>query len=320
MSFAPNYPWAIVYPAHPTNMYPWQTHNGGQKAKHKAFFIHTPEEDADNSPGTPAWFATYHPDIDTRGSTYYFVSYQLDERRPGFTKVYQCVHEDDAAIANGLNGKPKPSWSDGSSLNWQTDSVEVEGRAATIYQTLRVGEQGMAQWRSLVDLILWCAQTHGYLTDRQHIMGHYEVSVDRTDPGPKFPWDELIQELNGGNDAMIPFNGLSEWFKDPANQWISQATAGVNASIDFKVPATAVAVEVEVYLADDSGDLEVKCGDEGTKPELHAFRVPAKAGYAHGRVQLSPPNQAGHRWFHFRHIGFVPAHLAAVGIVGYYNQ
>lgn len=319
MSFLPNYPWAIVFPAHPTNLYPWQTHNGGVKATHKAFIIHTPEEDADDRPGTPVWFAMYKDNPDFRGSTYYFVSYQLDERRPGFTKVYQCVPEDDGAIANGLNGKPRPSWASPGSLNFQTDNVEVEGRAATIHQTLRVGERGMAQWRSLLDLIQWCATTHGYPMDREHIMGHYQLSVDRSDPGPYFPWEALIVELNGEDDKMIPFNAISDWYSKAQNQMWDNGTRGVNATVDFGLPASAVAVECEVYLADDSSDVDVKCGDEGETPELQAFRIPAKAGYAHGRVQLSAPDERGHRWFHFRHAGFIPAHLGVVGIVGYYN-
>lgn len=320
MSFQPNYPWAIVYPAHPTNLYPWQTHNGGVKATHKAMVLHTPEETADGYPGTPAWFATYKVNPNQRGSTYYFVSYQLDQRRPGFTNIYQCVHEDDGAIANGLNGKPRPSWASAGSLNFQTDNIEIEGRAASIHQTLNVGEIGKAQWRSLLDLVTWCARTHGYPMDREHIIGHYQVSVDRSDPGSQFPWDELISDLNGKDDAMIPFNGLSAWYADPNHQWISQATAGVNATIDFQIPPSAVAVEVEVYLHDDSSYVDVKCDDEGVTPELQAFRVPEKALYGHGRVQLSAPDARGHRWFHLHHIGFVPAHIAAVGIVGYYNS
>lgn len=317
MVFAANYPWAIVYPAHHTNFYPWQTHNGGVKAKHKAFFIHTPEEDADNYPGTPVWFATYHANPNQRGSTYYFVSYQLDERRPGFTKVYQCVHEDDGAIANGLTpGKPIPSWSDGSSLNWQTDSVEVEGRAATIHQTLRVGPKGEAQWRSLIDLIMWCAYTHGYPMDREHIMGHYQVSVDRSDPGPQFPWDALIADLNGGDSVMIPFNGMSNWYADPNHQTFV-GTRGINATMDFRVPSEAVAVELEVFTY--SGAVKIMCGDEGVPNPMYAFQIEGPGqGYMHGRVQLSQLGASQERWCHLESVAGVT--LRGVGIVGYYTR
>jgi len=319
MTFAAAYPWAIVYPCHPTNCYSYLEH-GGRIARPRAMVIHTPEEDADNYPGTPAWFATYHPDPNARGSTYYFVSYQLDERRPGFTRVYQCVDERDGAIANGLNGKPRPSWAGPDSLNWQTNNVEVEGRAGTIHQTLNVGEAGRAQWRSLVDLCMWSANRWAYPLDRAHHMGHYELSVDRTDPGALFPWDDLMAALQGGTDAMIRHNGLSAWYADPAHQTFGPGTAGVNATVDFGIPAEAVAVEVEIYLADDSlADVDVVDDLENASPQRHAFRAPAAARYGHGRVQLSAQDARGHRWFHMKSSNTQPAHLAAVGIVGYYT-
>ncbi len=318
MSFQYGYPWAIAYPCHPTNRYDYLEH-GGVVAAPKAMVIHTPEEDADGYPGTPAWFATYHENPDARGSTYYFVSYQLDERRPGFTRVYACVDERDGAIANGLNGKPRPSWADPGSLNWQTNNVEVEGRASSIHQTIKNGTlQGEAQWRSLVDLCLWSARRWGYPLDREHHMGHYQLSVDRTDPGARFPWDALISDLNGGTDVMIRLNRLSAWYSDPAHQTFGPGSAGVNATVDFKVPSEAVAVEAEIYLADDSGDVDVKDGRTAVAAPM-AFRVPQKAGYMHGRANLEKDEQ-GNSWFHLSATGFVQAHLAAVGIVGYYNQ
>lgn len=318
MTFEAAYPWAIVYPCHPTNRYSYLEH-GAVPADPQAMVIHTPEETADGYPGTPAWFATYHPDPNQRGSTYYFVSYQIDVRRPGFTVVYQCVDERDGAIANGLNGKPRPSWAGAAgSLNWLTNNVEVEGRAATIHQTLNVGVEGRAQWRSLVDLCLWSARRFGYPLDRAHHVGHYELSVDRTDPGPGFPWDALISDLNGGTDAMIRYNRLSAWYADPAHQTFGPGTVGVNASLDFQVPPEAVAVEAEIYLADDSlADVDVRDGAERDRANF-AFRTPARAGYMHGRVNLERVNNE--LWFHLSSTGIQPAHLAAVGVVGYYAQ
>lgn len=313
MTFEPIYPWAIVYPCHPTNCYSHVEH--GESARPKAMIIHTPEEPADGYPGTPAWFATYHPDPNQRGSTYYFVSYQLDERRPGFTKVYRCVDERDGAIANGLNGKPRPGWAGAGSLNWQTDNVEVEGRAATIHQTLNVGVQGEAQWRSLVDLVMFSSSRWGYPLDREHVMGHYELSVDRTDPGPQFPWAALLAACT--EDEMIPINGISLWYEDPAHQQFI-GTRGINATLDFKVPGSAVAIELEVYTAGGCKAIRVMCGDEDA-PGLYAFQIEGGAAldYGHGRVGLSAPDEKGHRWCHLQSDG---GRLRSVGIVGYYNS
>lgn len=311
--FDPIYPWAIVYPADPTNRYSYLEH-GGVACKPRAFFIHTPEEDADDSPGTPAWFATYHADPNARGSTYYFVSYQLDERRPGFTKVYRCVDERDMALANGLNGKPLPAWADpNTSLNWQTDNAEVEGRAATIHQTLNVGVQGKAQFRSLVDLIAFSARRHGYPLDRDHIMGHYQVSVDRTDPGPMFPWATLLNAFQ--EDAMIPINGESGWYHDPAHQKFT-GSVGLNATLDFKLPPEAVAVELEVYTGPSSGAVKVFSGGDGDGvPGLYAFQVENADDYRQGRVFLSKPDAHGYRWCY---LGGTNVNLRNVGVVGYY--
>lgn len=313
--FEPIYPWAIVYPCHPTNRYSYLDHAGVQ-AKPRAFFIHTPEEDADNFPGTPAWFATYHPDPDARGSTYYFVSYQLDERRPGFTKVYRCVDERDAAIANGLNGKPLPSWADPStSLNWQTDNAEVEGRAATIHQTLNVGPVGQAQFRSLVDLIAFSSRRWGYALDREHILGHYQVSKDRTDPGALFPWTALLNAFQ--EDTMIPINGESAWYHDPAHQKFT-GSVGINATLDFKVPPEALSIELEVYLGPDSRPCHVYSAGDGQGAQgLYAFQVEQAGGYMHGRVFLSKPDDRGYRWCYLSGTGVV---LRNVGIVGYYTS
>lgn len=320
MTFQAAYPWAIVYPCHPTNRYSYLEH-GGIAAWPRAMIIHTPEETADGYPGTPAWFATYHADPNQRGSTYYFVSYQLDERRPGFTRVYQCVDEMDGAIANGLNGKPRPAWATvPGSLNWLTNNVEVEGKAASIHQTLKNGTaEGEAQWRSLVDLCLWSAKRWFYPLDREHHMGHYELSVDRSDPGPGFPWEALIAEMNGGTDVLIRLNALSQWFADPAHQTFGPGTVGVNATVDFHVPPEAVAVEAEIYLADDSlADVDVMDGNEGASAP-YAFRCPA-GGYMHGRVNLEKDPHGSDLWFHLKSTGIQPTHLSAVGIVGYYTQ
>lgn len=179
-AFAADYPGAVVFPAHEDNAYNPQAH--GAPNRPRAFILHTPEEPADSYPSTPHWFAQYHPN--QRGSTHYFVSFTGD--------VYQCVPETWGAIANGLDGKPRPAWAGPESLNWQTLSVEIEGYAASIGQTLAVGGP---QWRALVTLVRHRCQHYGIPADRAHLMGHYELSVNRTDPGAGFPWAAFMAEM-----------------------------------------------------------------------------------------------------------------------------
>ena len=160
----PDFPGAIWYPAHETNTL-------GPPCIPKGVVVHTPEEPADGYPGTPVWFAQYHENPNQRGSTHYFVSYL------GF--VFQCVPENVAPIANGVLGKPYPAWADpGRSLNRQTWSVEVEGYAATIRSTLSA-----AQRNALLALLRSRCAAWAIPLDRQHIIGHYEVANNRTDPG-----------------------------------------------------------------------------------------------------------------------------------------
>lgn len=179
--FPADYPGAIVFPCDASNCYNPAGH-GGVPNDPRAFILHTPEEPADGFPATPHWFAQYHPN--QAGSTIYFVAYNGD--------VYQCLPESWAAIANGLNGKPRPSWALPGSLNWQTLNVEVEGYAGTIQDTLQVGGK---QWNSLVKLIKHRCAHHKIPLDSAHIMGHYQLSIDRTDPGAKFPWNALMAAL-----------------------------------------------------------------------------------------------------------------------------
>jgi N-acetyl-anhydromuramyl-L-alanine amidase AmpD len=202
-SFAPDYPLAIVYPAHQTN-YRTPAGHGGVPNRPRGCVLHTPEEPADNVESTPAFFAQPNREAST---TYY-----LDNDGD----VYQLVPESCMAIANGVEGKPYPSWADPStSLNWQSFSIEIEGRAATIHETLTP-----AQWASLIALIRHRCGHYGIPLDREHIIGHYQVSNQRSDPGAGFPWDALMRDLQEGDglneqqrDELLNLRGrtLLEW-------------------------------------------------------------------------------------------------------------
>ncbi len=158
-----DYPDAIWYPADESNI--------GSGLNHpKVIVYHTPEEPADGYPGTPYWFAQEH--VGQEGSTHYFVSYL------GF--IWQSVEEDRRAIANGVTpGMPYPAGTDPNiSLNLQSISIEIEGYAATIGQTLSA-----VQRKALVDWTVYACRKYGIPADREHIIGHYEVADNRSDPG-----------------------------------------------------------------------------------------------------------------------------------------
>lgn len=174
------YPGAIIYPAHPTNQL------GPPPCAPKGWCLHTPEEPADNYPGTPYWFA--RPNVG--GSTHYFVSYL------GF--VFQCVNENVGPIANGVTpDRDYPAWANENvSLNRQTLSVEIEGYAASIANTI-----SPAQKAALVSLIRYGCDKYGIPKDRAHIIGHYEVASNRSDPGT-LDIDEIVRLLQEGADEM----------------------------------------------------------------------------------------------------------------------
>lgn len=173
-----DYPGAIAFPAHPSNTL-------GPPCVPKGIVLHTPEEKADGYPGTPVWFAQPHPGAE--GSTHYFVSYH------GF--MYQCVRESVAAIANGVIGKPYPLWANpGQSLNRQSTNIEIEGYAATIGQTM---PRGSGQWKALIDWIVFECRKWNIPCDRAHIIGHYEVSNNRSDPGT-LNINAVVQDAQAG--------------------------------------------------------------------------------------------------------------------------
>ena len=192
MTFTADYPGAIVYPAHPNNYGGY-----GRGNTPKAIVLHTPEEPADDYESTPAWFANPA----ASASTHYYGDNDGD--------IYQMVPESDCPWANGNKGGVNrtwkgvkdawPPWAEvGVSLNCQTISIEIEGKAATIGQTLND-----VQFDSLVKWIKNVAGRYNIPLDRDHIIGHFEVATDRTDPGSSFPWDRLMAAINGGEDMAI---------------------------------------------------------------------------------------------------------------------
>jgi N-acetyl-anhydromuramyl-L-alanine amidase AmpD len=220
----PDYPGAIVLEAHPTN---WRTYQNVPKG----WVLHTPEEPADNNETTPAFFAAPN----RQASTHYYLDNDGD--------VYQMVAERYSPIANGVLGKPYPSWANrNTSLNSQSLNVEIEGRAATIHETMAVPGP---QFDSLVRLIRHRANFYGFPPDREHIIGHYQVSIDRSDPGAKFPWAALIAALNPKGDDDMPYLA---WDKDRQRVYLIGPTgakwivdAGKVAALEADLGKMAVA-------------------------------------------------------------------------------
>ena len=177
--FIPDYPGSIVVPAHSSN---WRTYANVPKG----FVLHTPEEAADNNEVTPYYFQT----ANLFASTHYYADNDGD--------IYQMVQEKWSPMANGVLGKPYPKWADPNvNLNSQTLNIEIEGRAATIGQTMPVGG---VQFDALVKWIKHRGAAYGIPLDREHIIGHYQVANNRSDPGATFPWEALIAALQEEDD------------------------------------------------------------------------------------------------------------------------
>lgn len=196
-----------VVPADPSNYYTPAGH-GGVPNRPRALFLHTPEEDADDNEVTPRyfsrpiWVTVNGQQVQRFASTHYYADSDGD--------WYQMVPELCMAIANGQDGKPLPSWADPStSLNWQSLSVEIEGRAHTIHLTC---PRGGPQWNAIVRWVADRCRKHAIPLDRQRVMGHYEVSTWRTDPG-RLDIDQIVRDAQalGAPQVQEDFMKETEW-------------------------------------------------------------------------------------------------------------
>lgn len=242
VTFAADYPGAIVVPARNYGY-------GAAKCQPRAWCLHTPEEPADDVPSTPE----YLHNTDRLASVHYFVSYH--------GLVFQCVPESEGPYANAVEGKPYPPWASGRNLNLETLSIEIEGKAATIAQTM---PRGSPQWRALVALMAHRCKALGFPVDRT--FGHKVVSVLRSDPG-NLDIAALIEDVKGDDD-MTPdevrqvireeLGAGKDWGGVPGdtyNAWLNRAiraalTEQGSAGIDFDKLATAVADKLAARLKD----------------------------------------------------------------------
>ena len=161
---------------------------------HLGACIHTPEEDADDNEVTPRWFrspkanASTHAYGDNDGDLYAMVPFD-------FIAWAQGTHTKRWQDAGGTWHKPTdrfvaenrmpPDWfprdSGGGRLNNNVflDSIEVEGRAATMNKSFVV--EG-PQWDTLASWLGWLQFKFGW-QDEARMQAHGWLSTWRSDPG-----------------------------------------------------------------------------------------------------------------------------------------
>lgn len=59
------------------------------------------------------------------------------------------------------------------------------------------------QMNSLVNLVSDIAARYNIPLDRNHIVGHYQITTNKTDPGPAFPWTSFMKQLNARGAVAI---------------------------------------------------------------------------------------------------------------------
>ncbi len=119
-------------------------------------------------------------------------------------RIWQWVHADDTAWANGIMQSPDTSldWLNecvqkGINPNQRTISIEHEGHSGKPWPE--------KQYQATLWLHRFLCATYNIKSDRQHIVGHYQIMAhDRANcPGSTFPWQRLITDL--GN-TPVPAN------------------------------------------------------------------------------------------------------------------
>lgn len=67
--------------------------------------------------------------------------------------------------------------------------VKTEGRNWEPYNEKQIN--------SVINLISEIVARHDIPVDRNHIIGHEEITTDKSDPGPLFPWEKVIDNVEG---------------------------------------------------------------------------------------------------------------------------
>jgi len=112
-------------------------------------------------------------------------------------RIWQWVKVEDTAWANGIVENPDAS------LDWLTEGVKKKINPNIL--TISIEHEGHSgepipdtQYQASLWLHRYLCKNYNIRTDRQHIIGHYQITArSRANcPGPSFPWNQLISDLN----------------------------------------------------------------------------------------------------------------------------
>ncbi len=203
----------ILVPAHANN-YSSATapvHSGYQsRFKARALVYHTPEEAVDDVEVAPRWFQNPAAGVST------------DAYADSDGDLYLMVGDRDSPFANGVTtanrhwkgaAGQRPPWAlAGVSLNSQTRSIEIEGYAATMHRTFKVGGpqfQTVVAWATF-----WTVQDE-IPVDRDHHVGHQEIDLRKSDPGIDrgFPIDDLLEALFNATEQFRKMGGVEAMWR-----------------------------------------------------------------------------------------------------------
>ncbi|TAK36198.1 MAG: hypothetical protein EPO21_03435 [Chloroflexota bacterium] len=153
---------------------------GRRTAKVDTVVLHTTE---DTLQGALKWFQS----TASMASSHYMVG------RDG--RILQVVKEDQAAYHAGVvTSGPGTRWY-GTNPNHYSIGIEMESLKS--FKT--PADMPDAQRRAVFALVRDIVTRYSIPIDRQHIVAHAEINPgDRTDPGPGFPWDDLMAYLKAG--------------------------------------------------------------------------------------------------------------------------
>lgn len=91
-----------------------------------------------------------------------------------------------------------PLCTDNKNSPFCANSISADGKQWENYST--------AQINSLANLVSDISSRYNISLDRAHIIGHYQITTYKSDPGPAFPWDEFMQELQTKGSIFSPTN------------------------------------------------------------------------------------------------------------------
>ncbi|HEX2913988.1 MAG TPA: peptidoglycan recognition family protein [Chloroflexia bacterium] len=130
-------------------------------------------------------------------------------------RIWQWVKVEDAAWTNGIMESPDMSipWlaecaRRNINPNNRTIGIEHEGNTGNPFPE--------EQYKATLWLHRYLCSTYNISTDRQHIVGHYQITAHSRArcPGTGFPWQRLMQDLASSIPQGQPGNGGSNNWTD----------------------------------------------------------------------------------------------------------